>query len=166
MALLSQINGLAITQPSLEDLDAMLEIEKASFSVPWSRKAFETELLGNQFSVTLIARLESTNSAPMPIVAYICVWIVFEELRFLTLAVSPTVRRQKIGSQLVDRALRLGLVKGSKRALLEVRDSNLAAKALYEKFGFRHYGTRKTYYTNPDEDAILMSLDPLSIPDS
>ena len=98
-----------------------------------------------------------------PIIAYLCVWVVFEELRFLTLAVDSAFRRQGIGFQLVSYALQLGISKGTRRALLEVRQSNEAAQALYEKFGFYRYGARKGYYTNPEEDAILMWLDPLSV---
>ena len=97
-------------------------------------------------------------------VGYICVWLIFDELRFLNLAVIPTFRRQGVAEQLVARAIGLGFSKGTRRGLLEVRESNQAAQALYKKFGFTVYAKRKSYYTNPDEDAILMSLDPLTGP--
>ena len=163
MGLLEKVKEFHIVQASLEDLEPILAIEKASFSVPWSRKAFEAELIGNDFSVTMVARDGTLHESHGPILAYYCIWIVFEELRFLTLAVHPASRRQRIASRLVVHALHLGLSKGTRRALLEVRESNRDARGLYEKFGFQHYGTRKSYYTNPDEDAILMSLDPLLV---
>lgn len=153
-----------ISKASLEDLEAMLSIEKASFSVPWSRKSFEAELEGNEFSVTLVARSEGTVGMPNNnVVGYICVWLVFEELRFLNLAVAPPVRRKGVASQLVNRVIHLGLSHGVKRALLEVRASNEGAQRLYKQFGFDVYARRKSYYTNPHEDAILMSLDSLSV---
>lgn len=163
VALVNQIGELQIVPASLDDLEAILAIEQESFAVPWTRKAFEAELVGNEFSVTLVARKIISDESSTPIIAYLCVWVVFEELRFLTLAVNSAFRRQGIGFQLVSYALQLGISKGTRRALLEVRQSNEAAQALYEKFGFHRYGARKGYYTNPEEDAILMWLDPLSV---
>lgn len=152
---------ISISKASLEDLEAMLEIEQVSFSVPWSRKSFEAELQGNEFSVILAARSEVSPGLTRPLVGYICFWLVFDELRFLNLAIIPTLRRHGVASQLVSRAMGLGFSKGTRRGLLEVRESNQAAQALYKKFGFTVYAKRKSYYTNPDEDAILMFLDPL-----
>ena len=163
VGLVEKVKEFHIVQASLEDLGSILVIEKDSFSVPWSQKAFEAELVGNEFSTTMVARDGTLHEGRGPILAYYCIWVVFEELRFLTLAVHPAFRRQNIGSRLVVHALHLGVSKGTRRALLEVRESNQAARSLYEKFGFQHYGTRKSYYTNPDEDAILMTLDPLLV---
>ena len=155
---------ISISKALLKDLEAILEIEQVSFSVPWSRKSFEAELLGNEFSFVLTARSEVSSGPTWPLVGYICFWLVFDELRFLNLAIIPTLRRHGVASQLVSRAIDLGVLKGTRRGLLEVRESNQAAQALYKKFGFTVYGRRKSYYTNPDEDAILMSLDPLTGP--
>jgi len=161
---LNQGLEISISKASLEDLDAMLEIEYASFLVPWSRKSLEVEVEGNEFSVTLVARSVGNFEGKCALLGYVCIWLVFEELRFLNLAVSPRARRQGIASKLVKRAIFLGLSKGARRALLEVRESNQSAQLLYEKFGFNVYARRKSYYTNPNEDAILMSLDPCSDP--
>jgi ribosomal-protein-alanine N-acetyltransferase len=155
---------ISIFKPSLQDFEAMLEIEQVSFSVPWSRKSFEAELLGNKFSHFLAARSEDSSGGTGPLVGYICFWLVFEELRFLNLAVLPGLRRKRVASQLVARAIGFGFSQGSQRGLLEVRESNQAAQELYKKFGFTVYAKRKSYYTNPDEDAILMALDPLTGP--
>jgi ribosomal-protein-alanine N-acetyltransferase len=155
---------ILISKASLEDLEAILDIEQVSFPVPWSRKSFEAEIQGNEFSVILAARSEVSSGQTRPLVGYICFWLVFDELRFLNLAISPKLRRQGAASQLIARAIGLGFSKGTRRGLLEVRESNQAAQALYKKFGFTVYAKRKSYYTNPDEDAILMSLDPLTGP--
>jgi len=82
--------------------------------------------------------------------------VVFEELRFLNVAVIGSLRRHGIGRQLVELAIQDGIKNNTTRALLEVRTSNAVARIMYEKLGFHAYGRRKNYYTNPTEDAILM----------
>ena len=149
------------------DLEHILAIEQESFSLPWSRKSFEVELGNNEFSLVLTARM--CQNVPMgvdSIRGYVCAWVVFDEVRFMTLAVAHPYRRQGIGMRLVVQALREGLARRATRALLEVRASNHAAQALYHQIGFHSYGTRTHYYTNPEEDAMLMTLDPLMLPAS
>ena len=118
MALVNQIGELQIIPASLDDLEAILAIEQESFAVPWTRKAFEAELVGNEFSVTLVARKSISDESSTPIIAYLCVWVVFEELRFLTLAVNSAFRRQGIGFQLVSYALQLGISKGDQTGII------------------------------------------------
>ena len=93
--------------------------------------------------------------------AHLCYWVVFEELRLLNLAVDPSVRRQGIATELVQRALADGRRSGTRRAVLEVRASNHAALALYRTFGFEQTAVRTRYYARPVEDAILMELNPM-----
>ena len=164
MSTLKHIVGVLIDSAIPKDLDQILAIEDASFSAPWSRRAFETELIGNEFSTILVARPRTDGGKTNEVIGYVCIWIVFEELRFMNLAVSPHARRQGIGKILVTEALKHGLSKDAIRALLEVRKSNNAAQALYACFGFEVYGNRRAYYTNPVEDAILMSRDPIFLP--
>ncbi|MCA9473698.1 MAG: ribosomal protein S18-alanine N-acetyltransferase [Nitrospirales bacterium] len=156
------------SQASLEDIEELVAIENRVFTSPWSRKSFEAELQGNEFSLILVARCEPDTTAASEmssltsacgIIGYICVWIVFEELRFMNIAVEIDWRRRGIGSALVQHALDAGKKQGAQRALLEVRESNTSAQALYVKFGFSTYGTRLNYYTNPNENAMLMARD-------
>ncbi len=145
------------------DLDVLANIEAASFSVPWTRRMLEVELMANPYSYVLTARMSSAQMEQDHVSGYICFWIVFDELRVMNLAVEPSARRQGIGLQLVTCALHDAIGQGATRALLEVRSSNTIALALYGKLGFQEYGVRKAYYTNPDEDAILMCLDPVKL---
>ncbi len=145
-----------------EDLHALVKLEQACFSAPWSHKSFQAELEGNQFSQILIVP-HLAGGQEDKILGYICTWIVFEELRFLNIAVHPNFRRQGVASQLIRHVLESGRGAGCCRAMLEVRESNHSAKKLYESFKFSSYATRKSYYTNPVEDAILMTLEPLSV---
>ncbi len=138
------------------DLDTIVSIEQESFPTPWTRLMFEAELIGNPFGRVFVVKRQTSNEAVGGILGYICYWVVFEELRFLNVAVIASVRRQGIGRQLVEFAIQDGIKNETKRALLEVRTSNAVAKKMYERLGFQCYGRRKNYYTNPNEDAILM----------
>ena len=140
------------------DLDDVLAIEQESFSEPWTRAMFEVELRGNPFGRFLGAFCAGEESSAKPLLGYICYWMVFEELRLMNLAVRQDCRRQGIASYLVRHAIEEGITQGTTRALLEVRAGNRVGQVLYQALGFREYGCRRSYYTNPNEDAILMQL--------
>lgn len=125
----------------------------------------EAELTGNQFAHFLVARdAAKATTADGAIVGSLCFWIVFEEVRLMNLAVAEDRRRQGIGAALVASALRTGLMQAATRAVLEVRASNRAALALYQRFGFSQVSIRPAYYSNPVEDAVLMEMEPIMIP--
>ena len=142
-------------------LEHILSIEEEAFSDPWTRVMFEAEFKGNPFSRSFVATPIDNQGETKDIIGYLCYWIVFEELRLLNLAVRPSWRRRGVARRFVQHALRDALIHGAERALLEVRASNGVAKTLYSRFGFWEYGIRTGYYMNPDEDAILMRLEPL-----
>ncbi|MCY4131481.1 MAG: ribosomal protein S18-alanine N-acetyltransferase [Nitrospira sp.] len=140
------------------DLDDVLAIERESFSEPWTRSMFEAELQENPFGRFLGAFRSGEASSAKPLFGYICYWVVFEELRLMNLAVRQDCRRLGIASRLVRHAIEEGITQGTTRALLEVRAGNRVGRQLYQALGFRQYGCRRSYYTNPNEDAILMQL--------
>jgi ribosomal-protein-alanine N-acetyltransferase len=152
-----------IRSATVADLDGLVNLEEVCFTVPWSRKSFEAELHGNQFSQILVIP-DPMGSPGISLLAYICVWVIFEEIRFLNLAVHPQFRGQGLAKQLILRALHMGIAQGCCRGMLEVRHSNQTARKLYESFNFKEYATRNSYYTNPTEDAILMILEPIYVP--
>ena len=154
--------GWSIEPATPESLADILVIEETCFSTPWTRKMLEAELNGNPFAHFLIARQEGGSGISAgPVVGYLCYWIVFEEVRLMNLAVIESMRNRGIAKSLVATALKTGFVQSAHRAVLEVRASNLAARALYEGFGFRQMAVRPKYYNNPMEDAVLMELDPI-----
>ncbi len=153
-------NHQLIQRATLENLDDLVNLEEACFCVPWSKKSFEAELEGNQFSRVFLL-LNPDHDQKSQAIGYICVWIVFEEIRFLNLAIRQGFRRQGFARKLIRKVLDLAVDAGCCRGMLEVRETNMAAKKLYEYFNFKAYATRKSYYTNPTEDAILMTLEPL-----
>jgi ribosomal-protein-alanine N-acetyltransferase len=147
------VAGLLIERAAAQDLDRIARIEQESFSVPWTRRMFEVELAQNPFGRLYVARPAERSQ---DLVGYVCFWVVFEELRLMTLAVEPVHRRQGIGRAMLRQALALGRAQGATRALLEVRTSNTAAVRMYEASGFRRTAVRARYYANPVEDAVFM----------
>ena len=154
---------MTIEPATPECLSEILRIEEACFSAPWTRKMLEAELSGNPFAHFLVSRQEGTHSSSGVIVGYLCYWIVFEEIRLMNLAVIESMRHRGIAKSLVATALQTGISQSAHRAVLEVRASNHAAQRLYKKFGFSQTAVRPKYYANPEEDAVLMELDPLVV---
>jgi ribosomal-protein-alanine N-acetyltransferase len=157
--------NLRTTPATIADLDDLLQIEQESFTAPWTRRMFETELCGNQFGHVWTAQVEegTGEDGDGRLIGYICFWLVFEEFRLMNLAVRPSARRRGVGRELMRRALSWGQQKGARRAILEVRGSNAVAIQLYEQLGFRTIGRRTHYYTQPDEDAVIMELEPIAL---
>ena len=147
-----------IVQAREQDLESILQIEEASFSLPWTRKMIQAEIVGNPFASFMLVQEHGTKK----ILGYICYWVVFEELRILNVAIHRSARRKGLATMLVTFALQDGKMRGAIRANLEVRDSNIAAQSLYRGFGFAELGKRPAYYANPVEDALLMELGTLA----
>ncbi len=135
------------------DLDEVLEIEEASFSVPWSRESFLFELQANPYAKNFVLRCEGR------MVAFACVWIVDDELKINNIAVHPDERRKRHGEALLLWVLDYGRSRECTEATLEVRLSNAGARALYAAHGFAEIGRRKGYYRDTHEDAILMAAE-------
>jgi ribosomal-protein-alanine N-acetyltransferase len=133
-------------------LDEVMAIERASYTNPWSRQGFEHEIENESLSWSRVAL--TVERAP-EVAGYCVVWFVLEHLHLQNLAVHPRHRRRGLGRALVLAALDVGLARGARTALLEVRRSNLAAQTLYRALGFRHTFDRKDYYSDPREDALL-----------
>ncbi len=137
------------------DLTQVLNIEVSSFSLPWTREMFEGDLARPDLAVMLVARA-ADQSTPPPIVGYICTYLLTDELHINNLAVHPRWRRRGVARALLHAALDRGREDRARRAILEVRASNVAAQALYRAFGFEAAGVRRRYYTQPPEDALIM----------
>ncbi|HEU4921138.1 MAG TPA: ribosomal protein S18-alanine N-acetyltransferase [Candidatus Limnocylindrales bacterium] len=149
---------LRIEAMRLEDLAAVHQIELASFSAPWPPNAYRSELETNRLATYLVARADDR------VVAYGGMWLMVDEAHITTFAVHPAWRRQKIGERLLLAFLDLAVDRRAREATLEVRLSNLAARRLYEKYGFRPVGLRPRYYSDDGEDALIMTTEPLDDP--
>ena len=134
----------------LEDLDEVLAIERASFSMPWSRGAFLYELQQNRVARCRVMRQGGG------IVGYLCVWEIADEIHVTNVAVHPTRRRQGIARTLLAGLLAEAQARDVRLIVLEVRPSNREAISLYGSFGFRVTGRRRGYYYDTGEDALVM----------
>lgn len=148
---------LVIEPMRVEDLDAVLAIERDSFSHPWSRQAFLYELRENRVAELWVAR--EAGACPGEVVGYLCLWRVADEVHVTNFAVAPARRRAGVGRWLLATLLEHYRARGVRRAALEVRVANEAARRLYEQVGFRAVGVRKGYYFDTGEDALLMEAE-------
>ena len=130
-----------------DDLDAVLAVEETSFVEPWSAGLFAAELA--QPSRAYVAAIEAGR-----LCGYGGLMIVGEEATIVTLAVAPGKRQRGIASRLMVALIDQARARGVRHLTLEVRESNQAARLLYEKFGFEEAGVRKGYYRT--EDAVVM----------
>ena len=146
----------AIRDMTEGDLDAVRRIEEAAYGTDaWSRRTLEDELI-NGFSSYLVA--EAPNGS---IVGFAGVWFMRDQLHLVTIAVDPPYQRLGVAARLLLCCLALARGAEMPRVVLEVRESNTAAQALYERFGFRHLGRLRNYYRDDGEDALVMETPPL-----
>ncbi|RIV17144.1 ribosomal-protein-alanine N-acetyltransferase [Alicyclobacillaceae bacterium I2511] len=134
----------------LQDVDFVLRVERRSFSAPWSRQAFTTELVDNQFARYWVLEYHGR------IIGYAGVWLIVDEGHITNIAIDPEFRGRRLGERLMRGLLAQCLANGMKRVTLEVRVTNGVAQNLYRKLGFVDSGVRKGYYTDNREDALIM----------
>lgn len=148
-----------IEQLTADDIDDVLALEEAAFTSPWTRAMYVAELENVGVSYCYLAR-----DAQGKAVGFCSFWRVLDELHINNLAVLPELRRTGIGSLLLEFVLQKGVELGARRATLEVRRSNEAARVLYERFGFTVAGVRAGYYSKPVEDALVLWREDLQVP--
>lgn len=134
----------------VEDLDEVLQIERASFTMPWSRGAFTYEIERNRVARCWVTREDDR------VVGYLCLWEVAGEIHITNVAVHPAHRRRGIGREMLAAVLDDAVRRSLSLVGLEVRPTNAEARALYESFGFRVVGRRRGYYYDTGEDALIM----------
>jgi [ribosomal protein S18]-alanine N-acetyltransferase len=133
------------------DLDAVAALESASFTNPWTRDMLARELERSDVTRVYVLRLPGRRVA-----AFCACWIVYDELHINTIAVDTALRRRGLAAALMTHVMREAARAGARRATLEVRRSNEAARALYERLGFSVTAIRPRYYSQPDEDALIL----------
>ncbi len=133
------------------DLQAVEVLQRQTFTNPWAAEAMRWELEN-----TDVARLYVMHEPGGRLVAYCACWLVFDELHINSFAVDPERRRRGLARALLRHVLQEGVHEGARSATLEVRGSNVAARALYERLGFQVEGTRRDYYQDPREDALIL----------
>jgi [ribosomal protein S18]-alanine N-acetyltransferase len=139
-----------VRQMQLADIPAVYTIETASFATPWTIDIFEREITENTFANYFVIENEGV------IAGYCGMWLVIDEAQITNIAILPNYRGKKLGEKLFAHVMGQAILAGAYRLSLEVRVSNLPAQHLYRKFGLVPGGIRKNYYTDNQEDAIVM----------
>jgi ribosomal-protein-alanine N-acetyltransferase len=149
---------LSIRPMTEMDLPSVQLIERASFTTPWPPQAYRQELEANRLAHYLVALIGEQ------FVGYGGIWLMVDEAHVTTFAIHPAYRRRRIGERMLIALLDLAVDRHAREATLEVRLSNLPARRLYEKYGFRPVGIRPRYYSDNQEDALIMTTEPLATP--
>jgi len=136
----------------VEDLEQVVEIEKASMPSPWSKELFEEELKRDRARY-FVGEIDGQ------VAGYMGYWEAPQEAHIINLAISPQFRQKGLGFQMLEYCLRFAYNQGARLATLEVLESNGAAQRLYEKMNFRTVAIRKKYYSDNQENAVVMLKD-------
>lgn len=151
--------GWYLRRMRLDDLPAVMAIDRAAFPTPWCEAHFRNEIDDDaRRSYPLVAE---QRGKPPRIGGFMIIWHVVTEMHLLSIAVHPHLRGQGIGSAMLKTLVAFSREHGAKEIQLEVRVSNVRAQALYERLGFRQVAVRRKYYGDTQEDGLLMTLRPL-----
>lgn len=141
---------VTIRKMTIEDVEQVFEIEKLSFTLPWTKDSFYYEMTTNENAYYVVAETEQG------VVGYCGMWLVLDEAHITNIAILPDERGKKLGERLMRAAMDTAKGQGAVLMTLEARVSNEPALNLYRKLGFKNGGIRKRYYTDNFEDAIVM----------
>lgn len=133
-----------------KDLDRIMEIEKNAFTTPWTRESFLLEITKNQLARYIVAEMENI------VVGYGGIWLILDEGHITNIAVDTDYRKMGAGKSLVEGLIDICIEGNIGSMTLEVRESNIDAQSLYKKYGFIEAGIRPKYYSDDNEDAIIM----------
>ena len=143
-----------IRKANTGDIETIIKIEEQRFPHPWGKKFFSDEIT-HDISYFYVAE----DIPASQLAGYIIFWIIAEEMELHKIAVSEAYQGRGIGKELMRFMLDTAAQKKVEKIFLEVRKSNTAAVRLYESFHFKLTGTRKNYYSDPEEDALIYCLD-------
>jgi [ribosomal protein S18]-alanine N-acetyltransferase len=146
-----KLKEIIIDDMKISHLPEVVEIERASCTMPWSESLFYNEIQ-NPRSIPKVARRHDQ------VIGYVCANRILDEGHILNLAVHPDYRKLGIATALVEDMIGLLMHDDCRYLFLEVRASNEGAKRVYEKLNFKFLGIRKNYYISPVEDAVIMVL--------
>ncbi len=145
---------MKIREMTIKDCDRVSEIEKATFSMPWSRDNFEGSILQENYCLLVTVSDDDDDD----IMGYCCFYYVLDEAEIPNVCVRKDCRGQGIAYKMMNELIKKAKSFEVRDMYLEVRVSNEPARSLYRKLGFRDVGLRKGFYELPKEDAVIMRL--------
>jgi [ribosomal protein S18]-alanine N-acetyltransferase len=140
---------LSLRIATIADADNLVDLDRLCFGKLWSRDQYLREIESPNSDIVLLLKDEQ-------LIAYGCVWAIVDEAHITILGTHPKHLRKGYAREVLKELLRLAIAREMKRATLEVKESNAAAIALYETFGFEEAGRRKKYYSDTQEDALIL----------
>ena len=147
------IPSVTVDRMRLEDIDAVLELERRCLRPTWTHEALREEM-GRDW-----ARVDVVRDGAAGVVAFANYWLVADEVHLLNIATLPDRRCQGHATRLLTHMIEVARPLPCRRVTLEVRRSNQAAQRLYQRFSFRSVGVRPYYYSDDQEDAVVMILE-------
>ncbi|CAM3329761.1 ribosomal protein S18-alanine N-acetyltransferase [Paenibacillus lupini] len=145
--------NLVFRSMTMADISSIVAIEQEAFTTPWTPEAFKNELTSNMFARYMIMEHDDE------IIGYGGMWIIVDEAHVTNIAVRADHRGQGLGERLLTELQQTAAFFGANKMTLEVRVSNEIAQRLYRKLGFKPAGIRPAYYSDDNEDALIMWAD-------
>ncbi|RAL22031.1 ribosomal protein S18-alanine N-acetyltransferase [Thermoflavimicrobium daqui] len=145
-----QNEKIAFRPMEVSDLSSILDVEVNSFSAPWPKQAFYNELVRNQFAHYTVVTINDK------VIGYCGLWIILDEAHITNIAIHPNYRGKGLGEATLMYVMETAKMLGANKMTLEVRVSNHIAQSLYKKMGFVPSGIRPKYYSDNQEDALIM----------
>jgi ribosomal-protein-alanine N-acetyltransferase len=147
---------IEIRKMKVEDIPAVVEIDRSSFTLPWTERSFKYEVTENGASRCWVIDVDGQ------VAAMLVLWVIVDEAHIATIATHPKFRRRGFAKKMLIQSLVSARDEGAKKALLEVRARHVIAQKIYCDIGFTDVGRRPMYYRDNGEDAVLMTMDDLS----
>lgn len=146
-----KLSDIKISEMTKDDIESVVKIEEEAYGKHhWAKSSFYDEMANN------LAKYYTAKTPAGELVGYAGTWHIIDEGHITTIAVKKEFLRNHIGEAIIQRIIDDCYKNGVKYLTLEVRVSNTAAIKLYEKYGFQSLGTRKGYYQDNNEDALIM----------
>ena len=152
------MTAVVIREMRRDDVPTVVAIDRHCSPLPWTDYAFVAELT-NTIGCYLVAEAVAPGEERGTIIGFIGSQMIMDEAHVTTLGVTPEWRRQRVGERLFAALLEQAIARGCRRITLEVRERNHPAQALYRKYGFQPVSRRRAYYSDNNEDAIVMWIE-------
>jgi ribosomal-protein-alanine N-acetyltransferase len=144
-----------IRRMELKDIPEVVEIDRSSFTLPWTERSFKFEVTENKAARCWVVTVDGQ------VASMLVLWIIVDEAHIATIATHPKFRRRGLAKQILIHSLVSAREEGAQKALLEVRTRHVVAQKIYCDIGFVEVGRRPMYYRDNGEDAVLMTLEDL-----
>lgn len=144
------LSNLVFRSMTLDDVTSIVAIEQEAFATPWTPEAFKNELTSNMFARYMVMENDGV------LIGYGGMWVIVDEAHVTNIAVRADHRGKGLGERLLTELQQTAAYFGASKMTLEVRVSNEIAQRLYRKLGFKPAGIRPAYYSDNNEDALIM----------